>query len=56
MELGLYKDWNFDFRRGKLKIEGFEMWQGEVTEPMDKTDVRKYLAIGLLRSRIIRHS
>jgi len=53
MEFGLDKCRTLNFRCGKVELDGFETWQGYITEPMNETDTSLY--IGILQSRKFQH-
>ena len=54
MEFGSYKYPVLNIRRGKVELEGFETWQGDIIEPMNEADTYKY--IGILQSRQFQHT
>ena len=54
MEFGSEKCPTLNIRRGKVELEGFETWQGNIIEPMNEIDTYKY--IGILQSRQFQHT
>lgn len=56
MEFGSDKCPTLNIRRGKLELEGFETWQGDIIGPVNETDTRTYKYIGKLQSRQFQHT
>lgn len=54
IEFGSDKCPKLNTRRGKVELEEFETWQGDIIEPMNETDTYKY--IGILQSRQLQHT